>query len=176
MLTATFTEDEFLAARKAWGCNCGPASLAFALQTTLDLVRPAIPDFETRRYTSPMMMAAGLQYFGERFTPVSNPSGGRDYQQGIAAMFGGPVSLVRIQWTGPWTDKTGSAKWAATRTHWVVCWRPAAMMYDCNVGVIGFDEWESTIAPAIMANIPRSYGDWYPADVWQLSGTWSPET
>lgn len=41
----SFTEDDMRCAAEAWGCNCGPSALAFALQTTLDAVRPALPGF-----------------------------------------------------------------------------------------------------------------------------------
>lgn len=205
MLTCPFTEDELLAAHKAWGCNCGPAALAFALQTTLDTVRPAIPEFESRRYTSQIMMAAALRYFGETFSVVRDPSKGRNSRERIESMFVEQVALARIQWTGPWTERDASAKWACLHTHWIACWRDqsaarvvfsqaspgvdpgafnskvgidpiaGAMVYDCNVGVIEFSEWESTIAPAIIRSIPRADGGWFAADVWRLSGRWGQE-
>lgn len=166
----TFTAAEFKAAHEEWGCNCGPAALAFALEKRLDEVRPAIPQFEERRYTSPMMMAAALRHFGQEFTPVDNPSGGFDYQYGLRSMFGGPLSLVRIQWTGPWTAITGNAKWAATKTHWIVCWTEGdeQWVFDCNGGIRVVEFWEQTIVPAIVATIPRADGAWFPANVWRL--------
>lgn len=175
MPSCTFTAEEFKAAHEAWGCNCGPAALAFALQTTLAAVRPAIPQFEERRYTSPMMMAAALRHFGQEFAPVNNPSGGFNYQHGLRSMFGGPLSLVRIQWTGPWTAITGNAKWAARQTHWIACWMEAvaraqwsARVFDCNGGITSVENWEGNIVPAIVATIPRADGGWFPANVWRL--------
>lgn len=166
----TFTSLDFHKAHEAWGCNCGPAALAFALQTTLEAVRPAIPQFEERRYTSPMMMAAALAYFGRKYTPVANPSGGMNYQHGLRSMFGGPVSLVRIQWSGPWTLHPSRAKWAARQTHWIVCWmdNDERWVFDCNGGMRVVQFWEQTTVPAIVATIPRADGAWFPANVWRL--------
>lgn len=170
MLKYTFTEAEFKAANEAWGCNCGPAALAFALQVPLDTVRPAIPQFEERRYTSPMMMAAALHYFDQGFSPVTNPSGGRDHGHGIESMFADRVSLVRIQWTGPWTANGARAKWAARQTHWIVCWKEGErrQVFDCNGGIRAVEDWEQTIVPAIVATVPRADGGWFPANVWRL--------
>jgi hypothetical protein len=53
MPTYTFTQDEVRIAHEQWGCNCGPAAMAFALQIGLEPVRHAIPLFAERRYTSP---------------------------------------------------------------------------------------------------------------------------
>jgi hypothetical protein len=172
MLNYTFNENDFRTANALWGCNCGPAALAFALQTTLDAVRPAIPQFEERHYTSPMMMAAALQYFAKPFKTVPNPSGsgGRERDRGISAMFAGPLSLVRIQWSGPWTAPKASVKWAATHTHWIVAWAEAGdnWVFDGNCGMVRFAEWQTQTAPAITASIPRADGGWFPADVWRL--------
>ncbi len=169
--TYTFTEAEAKAAHEDWGCNCGPTALAFALQTTLDAARYAIPKFTERCYTSPAMMRAALIFLGRAFTVVRNPSGWRNYQYGIDSMFAGPMSLVRIQWTGPWTANGATAKWAARQTHWIACWaeRGMPLVFDCNGGIMGFDRWEYEIVPAIVATVHRADGGWYPANVWRLA-------
>lgn len=168
----TFTQDELRSAAEAWGCNCGPSALAFALQTTLEEVRPAIPEFETRGYTAPNMMRQALANLGRRVEIVRNPSGGRNRGFGIDTMFAGPMSLVRIQWTGPWTADGKTAKWAARQTHWIACWHDDGpkFVFDCNSGITSFGWWESNTVNAITKTIPRADGDWYPANVWRLVG------
>lgn len=166
-----FTEEDARQAYDEWGCNCGPTALAFALQISLDQVRPAIPDFESRRYTSPTMMAAAIANLGRSFEAVRSPHGGRNRSVSLANMFAGPVSLVRIQWTGPWTASGMSQRWASRQTHWIACWIADEhhMVFDCNGGMQLFAEWERVIVPAIVATIPRADGGWFPANVWRLS-------
>lgn len=166
----TFTEDDLRSAAEAWGANCGPSALAFALQTTLDAVRPALSDFERRGYVNPSMMRQALATLGRRIEIVRNPSGGRNRGYGIDTMFAGPMSLVRIQWTGPWTADGKIAKWSAAQTHWIACWSDAGarLVFDCNSGITSFEAWESETVNAITKTIKRAYGDWYPANVWRL--------
>jgi hypothetical protein len=170
MPTYTFTEEETRAAADEWGCNCGPTALAFALQTTLDVVRPAIPDFATRRYTSPTMMKSALEKLHPKWHAVRNPSRGGSVQASIDAMFAGPMSLTRIQWTGPWTAPGANSKWAARQTHWIATWaeRGVFILFDCNGGIQGLNKWETEIAPLIVATIPRADGGWYAANVWRI--------
>lgn len=167
----TFTEDDLRSAAEAWGCNCGPSALAFALQTTLDEVRPALPDFERRGYVNPSMMRHALATLGRRIEIVRNPHGGRNRGFGIDTMFAGPMSLVRVQWTGPWTADGKTAKWAAAQTHWIACWNEAGarFVFDCNSGITSFEAWESQTVKAITETIKRADGDWYPSNVWRLS-------
>lgn len=173
MPTYTFTEDELRAAADAWGCNCGPSALAFALQIGLDEVRAALPDFEARGYVNPTMMREALARLGRRIEIVRSPSGGRNRNRGfgIDTMFAGPMSLVRIQWTGPWTKDGKTARWAASKTHWVACWddEGARMVFDCNSGMTSFEWWESNTVNAITATVPRADGDWLPTNVWRLT-------
>lgn len=168
-----FDEAEAKAAYEEWCCNCGPAALAFALQKKLNEVRPAIPQFAERKYTSPTMMIQALQHFNQKFNAIRAPSkidGEFSLEQGILNMFCGPMSLVRIQWCGPWT--TINTRWAATHTHWICCWRDNGNKYvfDINGGIMGFNYWDDEIVPLIVASIPRADGKWYPANVWQLEG------
>lgn len=174
-----FTEAEAKAAYDDWGCNCGPTALAFALQTTLDVVRTAIPDFDSRRYTSPTMMSEALSRLGRQVNPLRAPGkfhGKRDRLVGHADMFRGPMSLVRIQWTGPWTKEGASGKWAARQTHWIACWieNEQRQVFDVNGGIRNFHSWEQEIVPLIVAQVPRADGGWFPANVWQLLPTKGP--
>src|SRR3954469_593669 len=104
MPTYTFNEEQARAAHEEWGCNCGPTALAFALQITLDAVRGKIPHFAERRYTSPTMMRDALHSFERRFLPIAAGlrNAGKNNARAVELMFAGPVTLVRIQWTGPW--------------------------------------------------------------------------
>lgn len=172
-VTYPFTEAEARAAHDEWGCNCGPTALAFALGLKPDDVRPHIPDFDARRYTSPTMMAAALDSLNVRREIVRKPHGGRNRGYGISVMFAGPVSLVRIQWTGPWTANGASGKWAARQTHWIVCWKEERCqfprrVFDVNGGIQTFEHWEEKIVPAIVATVQRADGGWFPANVWRL--------
>lgn len=70
LLSYPFSAEDFVRANNAWGANCGPAALAFALHTHIDAVRSAIPDFERRRYTSPTMMKHALTTLGVPFNAL----------------------------------------------------------------------------------------------------------
>jgi hypothetical protein len=159
-----FTEADSQTAYEEWGANCGPNALAFALQLPLSTVRHAIPDFEAKRYTSPTMMKAALSALSKSFTPGPISIEGLFYRPRI--------SLVRIQWLGPWTVPGMNPKWAYRQTHWIATWADgdAAMVFDVNGGVRTFDSWKSEIVPALTAAIPRADGGWRPTHVWRLAG------
>lgn len=167
----SFDEAESDAAHKSWGFNCGPAALAFALQKKPDDVRAALVGFEQRRYTNPTMMEAALKTLRVKFHKVFNPSGGKGMTNSRYAMWEGPVSLVRIQFTGPWTADGANYKWASTHTHWVCCWvgDGAHLVFDVNGGIMDAYRWENKIVPAIAATIKRADGGWYAANVWRLT-------
>jgi hypothetical protein len=173
MIDYPFTEADVQRAAEDWGCNCGPAALAFALQVPLDRVRGAIPGFEQKRYTSPTMMRAALDGLGVRFAPA--PTG---LAVARANMFDGRTALVRVQWEGPWTAPGAHPKWAYRQTHWVATWLAATrrnesdrtrMVFDCNGGIRPFGQWEREIVPAIVATIPRANGEWFPTHVWRIT-------
>lgn len=171
-LTYTFNEADARSAHDEWGANCGPCALAFALQLKPDDVRDHIPDFAERKYTSPTMMAAALESLGRKFVAVRNPHGGRKPEVGHVNMFAGPTSLVRIQWTGPWTADGRTQKWAARQTHWIVCWSNSPdvwLVFDVNGAIQRFWIWKRDIVPLIVKDIQRADGGWFPANVWRLS-------
>src|SRR5438552_3121858 len=119
LLELPFTESEFDAAHQEWGCNCGPAALAFALQIPLARVKDALPDFPSRRYTNLTMMRAALARLGQS---VDECALGIAVDTNIRQMFAERPALVRLQWDGPWIMNGKPARWAATATHWIVCW------------------------------------------------------
>lgn len=169
-----FTEDEARSANAEWGCNCGPTALAFALQTTLDAARYAIPHFEVRGYTSPKMMRDALRELKRDFlaVPAGLSRAGKNNATAMERMFAGPMTLVRIQWTGPWIVDGKPQRWAARQTHWIATWaeRGVKIVFDCNGGIQGFGKWETEIVPLIVAQVNRSDGGWFPANIWRLTG------
>lgn len=181
-ITYPFTEDEVRVAHDEWGLNCGPAALAFACQVKLQAAKVAIPLFQERGYTNPTMMREALEFLGRRFIPIATRNQRRTYPSGylsnVDAMFAGPMSLVRIQWTGPWIIDGKPARWAAQQTHWIATWaeRGVPLVFDINGGIQGFGKWEAEIVPAIVATIKRADGDWYPVNIWRLSPPNSPPT
>lgn len=158
-----FTEEEFRQAAVEWGCNCGPSALAFFLQTKLEAVRGAIPDFEAKRFTSPTMMKAALRNMGKQFTEYSFP-------RVVAAMFGDKPALVRIQFCGPWTEPGANPRWAYRHTHWIVAWKDGRTptIFDCNGGLQTFTKWKTDILPLLIGSISRSNGEWFPTHIWRL--------
>lgn len=162
-LTYPFTEEQMAAAAKEWGCNCGPSALAFALQTPLETVRTAIPDFESKRYTSPTMMLAALTALGVVHSRVASPS--------AELMFAPNVNLVRVQWTGAWTKPKAHPKAAYAHTHWIVAWAQShlriPLIFDCNGGIRRFESWVSEILPHLLPK--KGDGGWFPTHILRLS-------
>ncbi len=113
------------------------------------------------------MMKAGLASLGHTVTAYSGPDG----LPNVGTMFGRKPSLVRIQWSGPWTAPGANAKWAYRQTHWIATYfveGQAAMVFDCNGGIRGFTSWQQEIVPALTAMYPRADGGWFPTHVWRL--------
>lgn len=163
MLTYSFTEADSQEAYDEWGANCGPNSLAFALQKPLSEIRGSIPDFDKRRYTSPTMMKQALVNLSVPWVEVKPVS--KD------TMFQWLPCLVRIQWCGPWTDEGANPKWAYRQTHWITTYmveRQGPMVFDCNGGIRGFKSWQDEIVPPLTAMYPRANGEWFPTHVWKI--------
>lgn len=161
-----FTQEQANAAADSWGCNCGPAALAFACQKPLDAARYAIVDFDRKRYTSPSMMRAALAELRREIVTVRRPT--RD------EMFSHLPSLVRIQWTGPWSKPGVPAVAAYRHTHWVCCWLEGPeieggppLVFDVNGGVLHVSDWENEIVPLLLPK--DGDGKWHPTHVWRLA-------
>jgi hypothetical protein len=164
-----FGSDDLLRAYKEWGCNCGPAALAFALQIGLDAVRKAIPDFEAKRFTSPTMMQQAMAALRKEYNPVPVKVKGEPSR---ANLFDRVPALVRIQWGGPWTAPGGNPKWAYRHTHWIATWKAGvhgdATVFDVNSGIVGFPMWEMGTVPQLIESIPRADGTWWPTHIWRI--------
>lgn len=164
-----FTQDEMETAIREWGCNCGPAALAFALQRPLAEIRYAIPGFAEKRYTSPTMMKGGLEFFKVAWSVVT-PSASRPPD--IENLFDEMPSLVRVQFTGPWTKPGSNPKWAYNYTHWVATWRERSvpLVFDINGGAMGILSWDEVLAE-IARQTPRADGGWFPTHIWRIPGS-----
>jgi hypothetical protein len=160
--TYPFTEADARAAHEEWGANCGPNALAFALQIPLEKVRPLIPGFEAKRYTSPTMMKAALANAGRSFD---------NFACDPLTMFHDQMSLTRIQWTGPWTAPGANPKWAYRQTHWIATYQQERqpVVFDVNGGCRLFVDWQDEIIPLILETIPRNDGGWHPTHIWRLN-------
>lgn len=163
-----FTEQEMQTAAMDWGCNCGPSALAFVLQKPLDSARYAIRDFDKKRYTSPTMMKQALEELAVQFTPVVRSKVDRDH------MFSQWPALVRLQWTGPWTQPGVNPKAAYWHTHWIATWldgsalEPGApLVFDCNGGVRHVEDWEENIVPLLLPK--RGDKKWHPTHIWRIA-------
>jgi hypothetical protein len=161
----SFSQAEADAAYNAWGSNCGPGALAFALRLKPDDVRSMIPGFDEKRYTSPVMMATALNGSGHDWTErtVSEPT--RDLSSLLSES---RPSLVRIQWTGPWTQPGANPKWAYRHTHWICAWLDdgRVMIFDINGGIRSQASWEAEVIPPLLQLcVPRADGGWYATHV-----------
>ncbi|MCB9902551.1 MAG: hypothetical protein H6826_14495 [Planctomycetes bacterium] len=164
-----FTQADAQAAFESWGCNCGPAALAFALQLPLDAARDAIDGFEQKRYTSPTMMKNAVNNLGREML-VIKPACGDTLRD---EMFADIPALVRIQWCGPWTAKGSNPRWAYGYTHWIAAWNEGPsieagvpLVFDINCGILGVETWEDLIVPMLIPK--RGDGQWFPTHVWRL--------
>lgn len=157
-----FTAAELQVAMETWGCNCGPAALAFATGLCLGDVRYHIPLFEERGYTSPTMMTQALLSLGWTINTRPKPQPDDMFARD-------EMRLVRIQWDGKWTEPT-RGKWSGRHTHWIACWIDGAkhLVYDVNSEIVAFDFWNISVAPRLMAQHEGCTG-WSVANAWGIS-------
>lgn len=197
MFDYPFTQEEAIAAHREWGCNCGPSALAFALQIGLDQVRPLIPGFDEKRYTNGTMMRMALIRAGQDVTMIVPPKRDPDFSDtrpltteviprvlaGLTAnavklvttihtlMFHERMALVRIQWTGRWTEPGANKLWALRHTHWIATWKyqDCPLLFDCNGGVNNVEQWQEEIVP-LLTNYEGADGGWWPTHIWRFKG------
>jgi hypothetical protein len=170
-----FTEAEMQEAAVTWFANCGPAALAFAAQCSLETVRPIIPEFEKRGHTTPTMMKAALANLSLPFVVVKCPPD-RDQLPGLLSK---SISLVRVQFTGPWTAPGSNPRRAYRETHWIAAWlhqvydiersfHDEPSVFDCNGGMRSLASWQSEILP-LLAKGQRRDGGWFPTHILRLT-------
>lgn len=163
-----FSLEDLRRAYDEWGCNCGPAALAFALQVPIDDVRYVIPGFDQKRYTSPSMMAGALTGLEVRSRSFKSLYAGKPVL--VLPTDSTEVCLVRIQWAGPWTYPGTNPRWAYRQTHWIAAWWEAETMkvFDVNSGVVDLLDWTASVVPEILRLYPRASGLWWPTHVWRI--------
>lgn len=163
-----FTEDDIVKANQAWGCNCGPAALAFITDRTLEDVRPACDGvgFDVKRYMNPTMMAEALRFLCHRFVSLPNPLRLQLHRTVLPNPFLPSFGLVRIQLCGPWTELGANPKWAYRHTHWIAV--VGANVFDVNSGECRMQVWEKEVAPAIAKSITRANGKFFVTHSWNV--------
>lgn len=158
-----FSWDEANDAFREWGCNCGPAALAYVLGCDLNHVRTIVEEvgFVQRKYMSPTMMKDAISLSGwklkerdrvRKIMPEKFPT--------CLPMHG----LIRVQWTGPWT--AGNPKWAYGYTHWLAA--DAGFVFDVNCGEVSYKSWVQSVPGLITASIKRADGGWYATHIWEI--------
>lgn len=175
------TWQEIDAAADEWGFNCGPAALCAATGLTPDEVRRCLPA-DWPGYTNPTVMAAALGAAGRAYR-VRHRGDHPDPAFVQAALrlpssrpwFPG-ISLVRVQWSGPWTLPGVPMRARYRKTHWIAT-ASDHRVYDVNAvsqttdGWVGSDLWASRLVPWLLrASVPKADGGWWPTHVWEVLG------
>lgn len=160
-----FSWDDANEAFREWGCNCGPAALAFVLGITLDDVRPIVErcGFDVRRYMSPTMMQEALDVAKVKWR---EPSKCRKVLPDDVPDRLPEHGLVRVQWTGPWTAVGANPRWAYGYTHWFAA--SDGFVFDINCGLVRYDDWLRSVPPSVTETIKRADGGWYATHIWEI--------
>lgn len=160
-----FTAADLDRASEAWGCNCGPSSVAAICSLTLDEVRPHFDraGFPGKYYTNPTMMFCVLGLIGKPWKELRRASA----TEQMWPRWG----LCRIQWEGPWTQPGVPIKARYRQTHWIGAARANTTMraigvWDCNAmgngtGWCALEDWTRVLVPHILESVPRSSGGWH---------------
>ncbi len=156
-----FTQADGERAHDAWGANCGPGAIAAICGLTLDELRPQLGDFEQKGYTNPTLMFDTLRRLGVTWWHRRD----KDWPE---------WGLVRVQWSGPWTNKGVPPAAAYRYTHWVGGCRhiphesaPLEIgVFDINAlsngnGWARLADWEQIQVPLLVEDIPRADGKWW---------------
>jgi hypothetical protein len=111
-----------------------------------------------------------LAFFKRGYSVVRPPKYIKGTPNDVEPMFHDAPSLVRVQWTGPWTEPGASPKWAYRQTHWIATWRERGvpLVFDCNSGITGIS-WIDSIVPQLTKLYPRADGEWFPTHIWRLN-------
>lgn len=151
-----FDRDEAQAAAEAWGFNCGPGALCAVTGMTPAAIRPLMGDFEKKGYTNPTLMVEVLGRL-----PLLYRQTYRADQPGVV-MAPSPLSLVRVQWAGRWTDPGVPMRARYRHTHWVAV--DGAEVFDVNAicagGWIPMREWTDGLVPWLLKEaVPGATGE-----------------
>jgi len=173
-----FSEQDARQAADEWGANCGPAALAVALGLPLSAVKGLIPEFDVKGYTTPRMMRTALRHARARavaaYLPSQSQSASAPQTVWDLACDPSTISLVRIQWAGPWTAEGATWKGAQRHTHWIAAWGDdraigAHAVFDVNGGAREAASWVRDVLPPLLASVePKSTGSWHPTHIWRV--------
>lgn len=139
---ARFTRDEAQHAADYWKFNCGPGALCAVLDLTPKEIRPYLGSFELKGYMSPEMVKIALHNLGVAWHstfPMEVPM--RD------------LGLIRVQWLGPWMDKSRPWMERYRHTHWIAfdSRDKQRWLFDinaiCQGGWMSIQEWKEGLAP-----------------------------
>lgn len=174
-MNTCFSIDEANAAGNEWGFNCGPAALCAVLGRTPSELRPHLKDFESKRYTSPAMMAAILRDLGVEFRRVFEAKADCD-RNALAMPIFPQFGLVRVQWDGSWCDSGVPVPARYRKTHWIAYSDGGGdeeMAFDVNAMCVGgwitFREWANDLAPWLIREcVKGGSGKWWPTHCWEL--------
>lgn len=176
-----YERKEIDSAAEEWGLNCGPAALCTMLSLHPNDVRPFIPDFEKKRFTSPTMMKEALlslsigwrealpsevwMMVNERNKPIYPV-----HSQLRTETFP-PYGLVRIQFEGPWLKPEVPIKARYCFTHWVgaMVFENQLYIFDVNSGWTSYGTWRDETMVALCASVKRCTGGWHCTHRWQLA-------
>lgn len=141
-----FTRDEAQAAAEEWGFNCGPGALCAVTGLTPAQIRPLMGDFEKKGYTNPTLMTEVLVRL--RLTFRQTYRGDKPEKR----VHAGPLSLVRVQWAGRWTDPGVPMRARYRHTHWVAV--DGEEVFDinaiCSGGWMPVREWTDQLVPWLL--------------------------
>ena len=152
----------FNEAAEVWGFNCGPAAVCGVLELLPGQVQGVFKrhGFANKRYTNPKMMFEVLSsLIGDRWNVLSVdrwPMNG----------------LIRVQWSGPWTNPGVPIRVAYRHTHWIGS-REAPRgreVFDVNCACVGgwvpYLEWSGSVVPWLLKTCqPKADGKWWPTHV-----------
>jgi hypothetical protein len=152
---AKFTSEDLQRAHDDWGCSCGPAAFAFACGLTLEEAHKHFPSF--RGWTNTKMMKAALQDAKIRWAEMPYAEKPMMFNTAIA-------SIVRVEFTGPWTG----TQWACHHSHWIATFVGRErcigdhLVYDVNNsardGVCELKVWEDETLTELLKVHKRSTG------------------
>lgn len=171
MTVPRFTLADAERANDAWGCNCGPASLAAICGLTLDEVHRHFPGFVG--YTNPTLMFNALGSWSKATGRTWKPSTMNATAGSNAGRTWPRYGLARIQFEGPWMQPGVPIAARYKHTHWVGArqavyrGQPGVDVWDINAladGLGGWrplEWWSGVIVPALTAEIRRATGGWH---------------
>ena len=156
-----------------WRFNCGPASLCAVLAVRPEVALRVIPKFRERGYTNPRMMRNGLDVLGAKVIELLSEDGRVTLTQDAPyPAFG----LVRIQWSGRWTNPGVPVRVRYRHSHWIA--RADDQAFDincmCEGGWVPWTEWRDQVAPWLIREIEPKATGWWPTHSWAVTPAAQP--